>query len=89
VKNYIHPPNGAEALNTAGPGGGADQAFVGIFDVAGRQVREVARGMFQSGYQTATWDGRDDDGHSIGNGIYFLIARSGGETARVKLVVMR
>jgi FG-GAP repeat/FlgD Ig-like domain len=72
-----------------GYGGVADDAAVTIYDLAGRQVRQVARGLYRSGLQTATWDGRDESGRDVGNGIYFLLARSGGRTARVKLAVVR
>ncbi len=87
-------PYRGEAMNISfatvgGYGGGTDEAVVAIYDLAGRQVREVARGLYRAGYQSAVWDGRDDSGRDLGNGVYFLLARSGGRTARVKLAVVR
>lgn len=64
-------------------------AEVGLYDLAGRLVRSIARGSFDGTRQTAIWDGRDMHGNPVPAGIYFLRARSGGHTSSLKLSVVR
>ena len=65
-------------------------ARLAIFDLAGRQVRELAAGAMGPGAQAFTWDGCDDAGRAVASGSYLcrLEARS-GVTADVKLVLVR
>ena len=67
-------------------GGDAD---VALYDLAGRRVRTLARGRFEGGQQIVVWDGRDDAGHPVASGIYFLRSRSGSEETSVKVTVIR
>ncbi len=76
-------------LTAGGLGGAAAPGEVALFDLQGRRVRTLARGLYGSGFETADWDGRDEAGRPVASGIYFLKAVSGGETTRIKLVVVR
>ena len=67
--------------------GGA--AEVRMIDLAGRQVRTLQRGTLEAGRQVITWDGRDDGGRNVANGVYFLVSRTGGQESKLKLVVLR
>lgn len=71
-----------------GIGGGLGIAEVAVFDLSGRRVRTLASGAFESGYRTATWNGRDESGTRVPGGVYFVRAATGGEVAQLKLVVM-
>jgi hypothetical protein len=73
----------------SGLGGGRGQATVDVHDISGRRVRRLAAGLFEPGFQTAIWDGRDDRGALVGAGIYFLRSRSGNESTALKVVVVR
>ncbi|MEQ1834287.1 MAG: FlgD immunoglobulin-like domain containing protein, partial [Candidatus Eisenbacteria bacterium] len=67
--------------------GGA--AEVRMIDLAGRHVRTLTRGTAEAGRQVIAWDGRDDSGRNVANGVYFLVARTGGAESKLKLVVLR
>jgi len=67
--------------------GGA--AEVRMIDLAGRHVRTLTRGTAEAGRQVISWDGRDDAGRNVANGVYFLVSRTGGQESRLKLVVLR
>jgi hypothetical protein len=44
-----------------------------VYDVLGREVRAVARGMrLAAGPQSLRWDGRDAGGREAGAGVYFV-----------------
>ncbi|HEX7878403.1 MAG TPA: FlgD immunoglobulin-like domain containing protein, partial [Candidatus Eisenbacteria bacterium] len=62
---------------------------VSLYDVAGRRVRTIVAGDFDAGEREAAWDGRDDTGRPVANGVYFLAATSGGTSTRIKVGVVR
>ncbi len=43
-------------------------------------MRTIARGQsFEAGAQSLRWDGRDQNGHAVGTGVYFVrLATAGG-----------
>ena len=43
-----------------------------IYDLSGSMVREVYRGIDQSGRFTRTWDGTDDQGNTVPPGLYLF-----------------
>jgi flagellar hook assembly protein FlgD len=62
---------------------------VRIYDVAGRQIRELVATDSQSGRQTLVWDGTDDSGRTQPSGVYFAQASDGGTFAVCKIVLAR
>ncbi|HEX7879523.1 MAG TPA: FlgD immunoglobulin-like domain containing protein, partial [Candidatus Eisenbacteria bacterium] len=59
-----------------------------IFDVTGRRVRQLAAAAYDGGAHRVTWDGRDDGGRDVVDGLYFVRAAANREwvTARVTLI---
>jgi hypothetical protein len=70
------------SLHASGP------ADVGVFDVAGRHVRTLLRGVQPAGEHMLSWDGRDDGGNRLGAGVYMLRLDAAGhsETRALRLV---
>lgn len=62
---------------------------VGIFDVAGREVRRVFDGTLPPGTRLITWDGRDTSGGETAAGAYFAKASSSGQRQAAKLMRVR
>ncbi len=56
--------------------GGTGEPFVradaAVLDLAGRHVRTLASGRLPRGTTSIRWDGRDDAGHAIAPGAYFV-----------------
>src|SRR6185436_11676438 len=48
-----------------------------VYDLAGRAVRELARGPVPAGRHEISWDLRDDTGTRVGPGLYFYRASLG------------
>ncbi|MFN0150430.1 MAG: C25 family cysteine peptidase [bacterium] len=77
----------------------AENVAIDIYTVNGRKVRELRGLSGYAGYNPSSaetegvWDGRDQDGDKVANGLYFFRVRafSRGRTAEAigKLVVMR
>ena len=64
---------------------------ISIYDFVSRRVRELAVKQPRSGqgYHYINWDGRDDDGNLVANGVYFYRLSTGaGDLAFGKVVVL-
>ena len=56
---------------------------IGVFAVDGRRVRALQRGVLEAGQHHVTWDGRDDAGRLVANGVYFAgLETASGQTSR-------
>jgi hypothetical protein len=74
-----NPTRGPVRLELALPR--AAQVEIGVYDVRGSRVREIARGAFTAGRHPFAWDG------AAPAGIYFVRARS--SLGRAQLTVVR
>ncbi len=56
-----------------------------LFDATGRRVRNLVSGTLTAGAHEIEWDGRDDGGASLPQGVYFYRLRMGGveESSRI------
>jgi hypothetical protein len=62
------------------------QAEVVVFDLKGRLVAELARGVYPAGRTELKWDGRNTDGTKAGAGLYFARLRVEGRDWNQRLV---
>jgi hypothetical protein len=56
-----------------------------VFDIAGRRLRRLDSAAFPAGTTELAWDGLDDAGRAVANGLYFLrvLTPAGPVTSRV------
>ena len=47
-----------------------------IYDILGREVKELFNGVKDSGYYTISWNGTDNLSNSVGTGMYFYVLES-------------
>ncbi len=77
---------GLAAIRFHLPGPGV--AAVRVVDATGRTVRVLRAGEpLGSGWQDASWDGRDGRGRGLARGVYFIEVAAGREIAAAKLVL--
>jgi flagellar hook assembly protein FlgD len=62
---------------------------VKIFNTTGQEIRTLANGAFQAGYQTLRWDGRDQSGNVVAGGVYLYQITARGENGAVKFTQTR
>jgi hypothetical protein len=62
---------------------------VGVYDVAGRLVREVGEATFTAGAHRLAWDGRDAQGVGVASGVYFVRVESAKHTTVGRLVIVK
>jgi len=60
-----------------------------LFDVQGRRVRTLAKGVQAPGMHSVEWKGQDDSGAASGAGIYFVRFRTQGREFQRRLVWLR
>ncbi len=62
---------------------------VNIMDIQGRQIRNLHDGALEGGKTPFRWDGRDNAGAIVPEGIYFIHAASRGSETRAKITRAR
>ena len=62
---------------------------LGIYDLAGRLVRELVSAALPAGRYEETWDGLRGDGSKAAAGVYFCRLASGASTRTRKMVLLR
>jgi flagellar hook assembly protein FlgD len=67
-------------LASAGP------VSLDVFDVSGKKVRGILSGVRAAGRQRADWDGADDSGRRLPNGVYLARLQAGGYSGVLKVV---
>ncbi len=60
-----------------------------VFNTLGQRVRTLVDGILAAGSYTITWDGRNDVGEPVANGIYFYGLKAGGFTQFHKMMLMK
>jgi FlgD Ig-like domain len=63
------------------------QAALEVFDVSGRRLAELSRGMVASGRHLVEWDGRDATGNRLQAGVYLVELRAGSTRSSRKIVL--
>ncbi len=71
-----NPASGSVMLRITLPT--TDRADLAIHDVSGRRVRTVLTGVHGPGEHAVRWDGRDDAGHALAPGLYFVRLETAG-----------
>ncbi|MDZ7267035.1 MAG: T9SS type A sorting domain-containing protein [candidate division KSB1 bacterium] len=98
-QNYPNPlllsqENGAPAItridfDIPAQAAGGVAVTLRVYDILGREVRTLVQEVKQPGRFTAIWDGRDQDGAWVRNGVYFYKISAGNFSTVRKLMVVR
>ncbi len=59
---------------------------LGVYDITGRSVASLARGVLPAGQYSRTWDGRASNGSKAPAGVYFYRLRVGSETFSLRSI---
>lgn len=60
-----------------------------IYDVSGRLVRQLKKGVMDAGLQNIVWDGTDDTGRNVSSGIYWSQLTIGEYRSNKKMVLLK
>jgi hypothetical protein len=67
----------------------AGYATLEVYDVRGRRVRRLLRDWKEPGRHAVSWDGRNDAGAPVADGVYVLRLEAGGRELTAKAVKVR
>jgi hypothetical protein len=84
-----NPVSGPARMSFVVPAGLDGEIVIGVYDVAGRLVRELQRGVATAGPHEVTWDGHDAQGHAVKGGAYFLKGRAATQRIEGRLILVR
>ncbi len=69
--------------------GQSDDVTVDVYDVTGRLVRTLHRGILPSGEHAVRWDGRDDKGRGLASGVYFTRVATEAKMSEQKMLLLK
>ena len=84
-QNYPNPFSTSTAIpyNIQKP---SDDIRVTIYDILGREVKEFTVGQQSTGLHSMLWDGKNNFGQKVTNGVYFYRLQAGNESQVKKMV---
>ena len=85
VMAYPNPAPGQVRFSVTSPVAGP--LDVAVYDIMGRRARTLLKQNVAPGVRSVEWDGEDDDGRRLPDGVYFvrLLAPTGNRTLRLVL----
>ena len=87
-KNFFKP--GAENVDILILADSTGDMVLDVYNIVAEKVRRVDfwQGLAATGY-TRVWDGRNDRGEFVGNGVYLLVLRSPAGVRILKVIVLK
>jgi subtilisin family serine protease len=87
VSNYPNPFNPETVIAFSIP----DDSYVRIevFNIKGQKVKTLWDDFTATGHHNVVWNGKDDNGNSVGSGIYFYRLDSEGFTKTNKMLLIK
>ncbi|MEL1224446.1 MAG: T9SS type A sorting domain-containing protein, partial [Candidatus Neomarinimicrobiota bacterium] len=86
-QNYPNPFNPVTQINYDLPQEGLVRMV--IYDVMGREVKELVNQSMNEGYQTVRWDGTNSRGMNVSAGLYFCSLSTGSFNKTMKLLLLK
>jgi len=62
------------------------QLSLSVYNLKGQRLRDLSRAALAAGTHTFSWDGKDDGGLDVPNGMYFLRLQAGDKVQIHKIV---
>ncbi|MGH7496010.1 MAG: T9SS type A sorting domain-containing protein [bacterium] len=86
LQNHPNPFNGTTTLRYAVPE--RAEIVLEVYDVLGRRVKNLFRGIEEVGLKSVTWDGTDELNRPAGTGVYLYRIRAGEFSQTRKMVLL-
>jgi flagellar hook assembly protein FlgD len=88
TRNFFNPDK-AEAASVRVTVPENVKVRVRVFSVAGELVRKLAEQEVTAGLNNWSWDGRNDSGEAVANGVYYLQVEVDKEVKNLRVIVLR
>jgi len=85
----MYPNPGLGVMNIRYQVAGVSDVSLCVYDAAGRLVRTITKGACEPGCYTQVWDARDDLGHRVPAGVYFVRFETDDYKRTEKAILLR
>lgn len=65
-----------------------DKSSLIVYSITGQMIRILFKGEKSPGAYTVDWDGMDENGRTVGSGVYICVLKSGQQTLSKKMVII-
>ena len=86
-QNYPNPFNPSTRIEIEL--GVSDNIKLIIYDINGRQIKELANGIYSKGSHAFTWNSQDDYGNNVSSGMYIYRLISSSQIATQKMLLLK
>ena len=86
-QNYPNPFNPTTVIEFALPE--PAKVSIGIYNILGRQVKELVNAQYRAGRYEIAWDGTDANSQAVSTGIYFYRIRANDFVQSKKMMLMK
>jgi flagellar hook assembly protein FlgD len=85
-----NPAHGSSRIGFGIPSNRAGQPYeLAVYDLSGRRVQTIQKGLSRAGRFTASWNLRNQRGTPVEDGVYFVRLSLGSTVESHKLAVLR
>lgn len=67
----------------------AGMVDMGVYNLRGQRVRTLENGVFEAGSHNTCWDGQNDQGHTLGSGVYFIRISNSARSMYSKVLLLK
>jgi len=85
--NTPNPFKDATIINYAVPQ--RSEVEIAVYSVTGRLIKTLVKGEMEAGYYSVKWDGRDNNGKRVSQGVYFYKMISGDFSSVQKMTLVK
>jgi len=86
-ENFPNPFNASTKIRFHLPE--PSQVSLKIYNILGREVKNLLNEKKESGYHTIQWDGADDAGRQVGSGVYYYQIRTREQRVVKKMLLLK
>lgn len=86
-QNYPNPSNPGTLIKYALPQ--ESNVKLVIYNILGQKVRVLVEDLQEPGYYTISWNGKNEQGSTVGSGIYFYHIQAGDFTKTAKMSLLK
>jgi hypothetical protein len=86
-QNYPNPFTSSTAISYRLPSDSFVSAIV--YNVRGQKIKSLINGNQSEGTNFVSWDGRDDQGQKVSQGVYFMRLQAGENVSSVRMVLTK
>ncbi|HUU26308.1 MAG TPA: FlgD immunoglobulin-like domain containing protein [archaeon] len=89
LQNFPNPFNPSSTVSFVIAGNEAQEVKITVYDIRGRLVKKLVRGMREPGKHLVFWDGTDSMGRPVASGTYFYRLVTENFTSTRKMVIIK